>query len=273
MSDPYAEAEAFGTRLRYPEDNLPVVEQYPLKSIEDIDNMSVYCVEDHKRLGERIAEIREYRRLQGDNYFICGWVEGPLAEYCDIRDISLAMTDLYEYPERVHKALDIITESAIAFITAQVKAGAHCIGVGDAVCSLISPDLYREFCFEREKILIDHIHSQGALAKLHICGNTTAILPDVIKTGSDIIDIDHRVISVVNEATLLSARQVFSGNCDPVSVIQDGDELKIRTCTESFYTQAGKRCIVSAGCEITPGTAVENLTFFSKTAQSLRNPC
>lgn len=269
MSDPYAEAEAFGVKLSYQEDSLPVVLGYAVNSISDIDKLGIRKISEHDRLSERIKEIRRYRQHEGGKYFVSGWVEGPLAEYCDIRDISLALTDLYEYPEKVHKALDVITENAILFLTAQVREGAHCIGVGDSVCSLISPELYREFCFEREKTLIDHIHSLGAFAKLHICGNISAILPDVMRTGADIVDIDHRVKSVINEVPLLSPGQVFSGNCDPVSVIQDGEPVEIREEMISFFRQSEGRCIVSAGCEITPETSISNMLAFSMTAQAL----
>lgn len=259
MSDPYAEAEAFGVRLRYPENDLPVVEDYAVTDIEDINHLTVRKIDDHTRLRERIKEIDIYKKETGESIFICGWVEGPLAEYCDIRDISLALTDLYEYPDKVHLALDILTENAISFLTAQVRAGAHCIGIGDSVCSLISPELYREFCFSREKRLVDHIHSLGARAKLHICGNISAILDDVIRTGADIVDIDHRVLSVSDAVSLLSPGQVFSGNSDPVSVVQDGDEETIKVTAAAFFRNAGSRCIISAGCEITPGTSVTNL--------------
>jgi len=270
MSDAYAEAEAFGTVLSYPENDLPKVEHYALRDISDIDSLTVRKTSDHNRMKERIAEIGEYRQTTSGSFFICGWVEGPLAEYCDIRDINLALTDLYEYPDMVHKALDVITESAAGFITRQVKAGAHCIGIGDSVCSLISPELYMEFCFNREKALVDHIHSCGAYAKIHICGNISAILDDVIRTGSDIIDIDHRTGSVAEALPLLSARQVFSGKSDPVSVIQDGDEQIINESTRSFFEEAGSRAIVSAGCEITPGTGIENLRIFSAAARGLK---
>ena len=47
---------------------------------------------------------------------------------------------MYENPAKLKLALDIMTESAIGFITEQVRAGAHCVGIGDAVCSLISPE-------------------------------------------------------------------------------------------------------------------------------------
>lgn len=271
MSDPYAEAEAFGTVLSYPEDDLPQVRQYALLNIADIDGLMPVRTADHSRMQERIREIEIYMKKVPGEFLVCGWVEGPLAEYCDIRDINLALTDLYEYPDRVHKALDIITESAAAFIKAQVAAGAHCIGIGDSVCSLISPDLYNEFCFTREKFLVEQIHAAGALAKIHICGNISAILPDVIRTGSDIIDIDHRTGSVEETVRMLSAGQVFSGKNDPVRVVQDGDKELIRECTFSFFREAGGRSILSAGCEITPGTPVENLKYFGSLADELAN--
>jgi uroporphyrinogen decarboxylase len=270
MSDPYAEAEAFGTVLSYPENDLPIVQQYAVRDVSDIDRLKVNRTSDHSRLKERINEIGEYRQKTAGSFFICGWVEGPLAEYCDIRDINLALTDLYEYPDMVHKALDVITESAISFITDQVKAGAHCIGIGESVCSLISPELYSEFCFDREKVLVDHIHSRGAYAKIHICGNISAILHDVIRTGADIIDIDHRTGSVADVLVLMSGQQVFSGKSDPVSVIQDGDEVLIRQSISSFHEEAGRRVIVSAGCEITPGTGIENMKIFSAAARELK---
>jgi uroporphyrinogen-III decarboxylase len=270
MSDPYAEAEAFGTVIHYPDNDLPIVQNYAIRDISDIDRLAVIRTSDNRRMQERVHEITEYRVKSTDSFFVCGWVEGPLAEYCDIRDINLAMTDLYEHTERVHRALDIITESAAAFITGQVRAGAHCIGIGDSVCSLISPDLYNEFCFARQKALVEHIHSLGAYSKIHICGNISAILPDVIRTGANIIDIDHRTGSVADVMTLLRPGQVFSGKSDPVSVIQEGDKKLIMESTFSFFEEAGRRTIVSAGCEITPETSVENLMILSSLSGKLK---
>lgn len=269
MSDPWAEAEAFGTRLSYPEDDLPKVEYHAVAEIGDISRMKVLVPAEHTRMRARVEEIGIYSRETAGKLLICGWVEGPLAAYCDIRDINMAMTDLYEYPGEVHRALDIITESAIAFITPQIMAGAHCIGIGDSVCSLISPDLYLEFCFERERRLVEHIHSLGAIAKIHICGDISAILPDVIRTGADIIDIDHRTGPITGALKLLRAGQVFSGKSDPVSVLQDGDTELIRVSCNSFFREAGGRTILSAGCEVTPGTSAENLRFFSSMAGEL----
>lgn len=269
MSDPYSEASAYGTKLTYPENNLPQVTSFLVQTIDDIDKLKVIHVSDHERLKSRVNEIREFSRLVGNTQFICGWVEGPLAAYCDVRDLSAACLDMYENPDKLKLALDIMTESASGYITEQVKAGAHCIGMGDAVCSLISPDLYQEFVFPLEKALVDHAHSLGAMVKLHICGNTTGILPDMIKTGADIVDIDHLVTTMADFIPLFSAKQVPSGNSNPVSVIRDGTRESITESVKECYRTTNHRGIVSAGCEIPPDTSVENMIAYRDAAHAL----
>ncbi len=271
MSDPYAEAEAFGLKVEYPQNNLPISKGHVIKDIADIDKLNVPVIHKNERTLARIKEIEIFRKLVGDETLITGWVEGPLAEYCDIRDISTAFLDFYNYPEKLKKALDIMTEFSLDFITEQVKAGAHCIGIGDAVCSQISPDLYQHFIFEREKQQIDHVHSLGAIVKLHICGNTTAILPDMIKTGADIIDIDHLVTNMEDFIPLLSEGQVFSGNSDPVSVIKDGTTEEIQASVLLCHQQTNGRGIVSAGCEIPAATSYENMQEYMKSAHTVNS--
>jgi MtaA/CmuA family methyltransferase len=264
MSDPYAEAQAFGILVEFPEDDLPLERGGLLESLEDAGRISPYVVKDHPRLMNRVNEVKEFKRLVGDRYFTVGWVEGPVAEYGDIRGLSNAAMDFYDDPDAVHRILDVITESTLGLITEQVRAGADCIGIGDAFCSQIGPNLYRQFAFDREKYLVDHIHSLGAIAKLHICGNTSPLIPDMIKTGANIIDIDHMVSSMEPFSDLLGNEQVFSGSCDPVSVLQNGSEGLIHSDVLRCKRESGGRCIISAGCEVPPDTTLENMrTFFS----------
>ena len=269
MSDPWVEAEAFGMAFEYPANDLPKPKAPLLQDLRAVDALRVPRLAESPRMLNRIHEIEEFRRQVGDQYFIVGWVEGPMAEFADLRGLSAACTDLYDAPQEVTRAADIILENALQFITAQVRAGAHCIGIGDAACSVIGPKLYREFFWEREKILVEHIHSLGALAKLHICGKTTAILPEMIKTGADIVDVDHLVLSMVPFTPLLSDDQVLSGNSDPVSVIQDGRREDIENSVRACLQQTNGRGIVSAGCEITPDTSLENFGWYRDAALSL----
>jgi MtaA/CmuA family methyltransferase len=271
MSDPWAEASAFGIEIRYPEDALPVDTGGHLPDAQTASGIKVYNPLENSRCLGRIKEIGEYLKQVDNEYFIVGWVEGPVAEYVDLRGATGASLDLILEENSVQKAMDIITAGAIDFISLQIKAGAHCIGIGDAFCSQIGPELYNRFAFERQKELVDHIHKSGAIAKLHICGNTEAILPQMISTGADIIDIDHLVYSMEDYTCLLSPGQVLSGKADPVSIIQDGTSGDIFKVVNEDFKKAKGRCIISAGCEITPGTSVSNMNAFKLAASQFQD--
>jgi MtaA/CmuA family methyltransferase len=268
MSDPWAEASAFGLSIDYPEDSLPIDTGGHFPDALSASALRKYDPLKNSRCLNRIEEIKLYKKNCSDK-FIVGWVEGPVAEYVDLRRASNASLDLLMEPEAVQKAIDIIVESAIGFIEVQVKAGAHCIGIGDAFCSQIGPELYYQYAFDKQKLLVDCVHSLGAIAKLHICGDTSSILKGMIDTGADIIDIDHLVKDISSFTPLLGSKQVFCGKSDPVSVIQNGDGDMIRNSVIDDFMNSGRRCIVSAGCEITPGTSVEQMRIFRKAADIL----
>jgi MtaA/CmuA family methyltransferase len=268
MSDPWAEATAFGIEVEYPEDSLPVDKGGHLPDAMSAYNLKKFDPLKNIRCSNRIEEIRLFKNNAGDR-FIVGWVEGPVAEYVDLRGASNASVDLLVEPEAVQKAMDVIVESAMDFIDLQLKAGAHCIGIGDAFCSQIGPDLYYSYAFERQKKLVDFIHLNGGIAKLHICGDTGAILKGMIDTGADIIDIDHLVEDIAGNVRYLSKHQVFCGKSDPVTIIQNGSAEQITRSVEKDFLDSKGRCIVSAGCEITPGTTVENMRSFRMTAERL----
>ncbi len=267
MSDPWTEAEAFGVTVEYPEDNLPVDTGGRLPGLEAAASLHPYKPLEHARCINRINEIREFKRLAGDQYFIVGWVEGPVAAYADIRGLTEAAMDFLDDPEACGKAMDVIVGSAMEFISLQVEAGAHCIGIGDAFCSQIGPGPYRDLAFHREKRLVDHIHSLGAKAKLHVCGNTAPIMKDMIATGADIVDVDHLVPDVGSFTGFLSPTQSFSGKSDPVGVIQNGSPEQILESVRSCRSETGGRLIVSAGCEVPPDTTLDNMRAFRAAAE------
>lgn len=259
MSDPYAEAEAFGLKVDYPENGLPQERGRLLESAADAARLAAPDVRRAPRLLDRAREIEIFRRRCGDTRMICGWVEGPLAEYADLRGLGEACLDLYDEPDRVRETLRFLLETAKAFARLQAEAGAHCIGIGDAACSQIGPELYREFCRPLQAELVAEIHARGALAKLHICGNTTALLPDMLETGADIVDVDHLVPDLAPFVPRLRPGQAFWGKSDPVSRIQNGTPAEIRADVRRNRAEAGGRLITAAGCEIPPDTPPENL--------------
>ena len=152
---------------------------------------------------------------------------------------------------------------------AQIKAGADIIGLGDAVASQISPQMYNRFALPFEQRIFNAVHEMGALARLHICGDTTQILPDMVISGADIIDIDWMVDMGLAANTFRDGPTVC-GNFDPVGVLLRSTPEEVYTETMNCLRLGGDRCISAAGCEVPDGTPVENLQAQVKALQEYR---
>lgn len=266
MSDPVRETADFGTKLIIPEDEIPHPESVLLPEIEDVKKLQLFDPYSSVRILDRIKAIELFKKEMGNHYPILGWVEGPIAEASDLRGINNSLMDIVDEDseELFTLLLEKCTQQAILCAKAQVESGAHVIGMGDAAASLISRELYQEKVLPYEKRIVDAIHEAGGKVKLHICGDITHILEDIVTLGVDVIDIDW-MVDMERTLQLFDGVSIVNGNIDPVAVMLNGtvDEVKaaVRNCMQ---ISKGKACI-SAGCEIPKYTPYENLTVFTET--------
>jgi MtaA/CmuA family methyltransferase len=258
ISDPYREAADFGLEVDFPEDSLPVSRKPLLLDTEDIRKLVPPDPTTGRRMSDRLEAIRLFHEKVGGEVPIMGWVEGALAEAADLRGMYAVMIDLSLRPEWLEDLLEACVEVGIAFARAQVKAGAEFIGLGDAIASQISPAMYRHFALPYEQRIFREVHDLGAVARLHICGNTSRIIADMVTSGADIIDLDWMVD--MRSAAQQFGRQVsFLGNFDPVAVMLQGSPEDVFRATINCMNAGGPRSISGAGCEIPDGTPGENL--------------
>ena len=159
-----------------PDDDVPYAAEEMIKEYADIKKLKLNPVESAPRALDRVKAAELFFKEAGDEYPICGWVEGPVAEASDLRGINKFMEDLIIEPEFANELMDICVSNALAYAKAQIDAGCDIIGVGDAAASLIGPRLYEDMAFEHQKRLLCGIKQYGALTKLHICGNTTDLV-------------------------------------------------------------------------------------------------
>jgi uroporphyrinogen decarboxylase len=260
ISDPYRETSAFGAKITFDGNQSPKAEKL-IQSPEDVVklvNPDVYACE---RTFDRIKGVSYYRELLGSGFPLIGWVEGPLAETADLTGVSETMMNMIMEPDMVKDTQQICLQTAKDFAAAQIKAGSDIMGIGDAVCSQISLGMYDEFCLPLHKDLFDFIHAQGALVKLHICGNITHLLPSLSKTGIDILDIDW-MVDMAEAHRIMGPEVMICGNFDPVSIVMKGSRQLIK---EKYLETACKipyeNWIMMAGCEIPPATSVENMNY------------
>ena len=273
ISDPAREAADCGAAVHFYDDQPPALdEEHSL--LADKSAFHTLKMPDPLaggRMLDRIKAVRLFRERVGGEKFIEGWVEGPCAEAADLRGINRLMLDFGDDPAFVTDLFDCVTEQALRFAKAQIDAGADIIGVGDAAASLVGPRIYRKFVYPYEKRLVDGIHALGGRVRLHICGNTNRILPELATLGCELIDLDWMVPLHAARAAADAAgiRQVFTGNIDPVQIVRNGTPAQITAALENCFAESDRRnYIVAAGCEIPRDTAEENVLAMIRSAET-----
>jgi MtaA/CmuA family methyltransferase len=274
ISDPAVEASDLGAEIFYREDAPPAADEARalLADPRRLSTLTAPDPHDGPRMRKRIDVIRRLSREVGHEKAVEGWIEGPIAEACDLRGIGRIMTDFFDDSGFVRDLVAFVIEVEAAFAAAQVEAGADYIGIGDAAASLIGPDLYRQFVWEAEKTLVASVHRLGVPARLHICGNIVPLLDMIRDVGAELVDLDSMVPMAAARASL-GRGVALAGNINPVADLRDGTP---RHVTESLAAclrdAAGGPYAVAAGCEVPRDTPDENLRAMTEFARSHRPP-
>ena len=269
ISDPAVEAADLGAEVVYRDDAPPTIDEGNAV-LADTTRLARLKVPDPwagPRMRKRIDAIALLRKGV-DGQAVEGWIEGPIAEACDLRGVSTIMTDFYDDPSFVRDLIAFVFEVGMAFARAQVEAGADYIGVGDAAASLIGPEFYREFAWEYERKLVDELHRMGVPVRLHICGNITPLLTMLCDVKADIVDLDS-MVSVKEAREKLGPERCLSGNINPVSVLLNGTPALVAARLEECFGDAGGRFYaVAAGCEVPRDTPEQNLHAMARFAHA-----
>lgn len=270
-SDAFRLSADLGGEIVFPEDKAPYLLRPLVQSAGDINRIGrPDPLASGSRMADRVDAAARLAAGAGDRVAVLGWVDMPFAEACSICGVSEFMLSLLDDPAFAHDVLDRITLAVIDFALAQLRAGAHMIGAGDAAASLVSPALYSEFVLPYEQRVCDAVHAEGGLVKLHICGNTTSLLELMAESGADLYNVDHLVPLSRAKEVYAAAGKCFKGNLDPVAdMMQSTPERCRERALECIAVAQGSRFMLSAGCEIPAATSDEVFRAFCEAPQAV----
>jgi uroporphyrinogen decarboxylase len=269
LSDPYREAADMGLEVEFPEDDLPVRKKVLLETPEDLAKLRRVAADDGRRMSDRLDAVRTLVERVGHEVVVMGWVEGALALACDVRGDTHLMTDLFDRPEWVDELLELLVEQQIAFAREQVALGATMIGLGDAIASLVSPKQYRRFALPYEQRIFAAVKEAGAIPRLHICGDTNHLVPDMAQSGAEIVDLDWMVDLGKAAETFGDDGPAPCGNFDPVEIMLRGTPETVAAATRACKAAGGPRHFSAAGCEIPDDTPEANMQAHATTLHEI----
>lgn len=209
------------------------------------------------RMHDRIIAIQAMRRAVGFANSVVGWVEGPLALAAELRGLNNIMIDLVDDPAFVRRLLAFTADVAIRYAEAQVRAGADTIGMSDAAASLMGPDYYQALLWPEQMRVLTAIRRFGAITRLHMCGNTNALLPGMALLPADIVELDFPVV-LPHARQVLGPDRAILGNVSTIDDLLNGTPESVYQTTGQCHRTCGKYHIVGAGCEVSPLTPMDN---------------
>jgi uroporphyrinogen decarboxylase len=235
-------------------------------SRQDLDALRVPDPEDE--LGYVLEAIRQTKRALGGRVPLIGFAGAPFTIFCYMvegsgsKTFSKARRMMYQSPELAHALLQRITDATVAYLKAQVAAGANLIQVFDSWAGILSPQQYEAFaipyleqiCRALPEVPVT-LFSKGAFFALR----SLAAL-DCQTVGLDWhIDPAWARLEVGPNRTL-------QGNLDPCLLY--ADPATIRKGTEDMLRAFGPgRHIANLGHGVYPDTNPDHVKVFIETVQ------
>lgn len=264
MMDLSVEAEAFGAKIRFYEDDVPAVEKGIIDDIADAKDIKVPEA-GVGRTGICIEGIRKAKKEIRDIPVFCG-VIGPYSLAGRLFDMTELMMACFDSPEDVlillSKATDFITE----YIKAFKDAGADGVIIAEPAAGLLSPSLAQEFSMPFVRRIIDEVNSEDFVICYHNCGNAAGdMLSGISELGADIYHFGN-AIDLKKAIENLPHDSIVMGNVDPV-LFRNGSPDDIKEDVLRVYNECSMydNFMISTGCDVPAASKIENIhAYFEK---------
>lgn len=208
--------------------------------------------------------IRLVQEAVGETISIHGEVFSPFTYFMELFGYQAALMGLVTEPAKAKAILTRLAEPAIAWGTAQAKAGVDAVLISSAFAGggFISREMYAEFVLPYERMLTEAIHTACPDTPLytHTCGKLGDRLELLAATGTDGVDtLDPPPLgdSDLADAKARIGNKLFiKGNMNSVALLTDTrDQVAARARRALEAGKRGSGYILSTACSVAPRVA------------------
>jgi uroporphyrinogen decarboxylase len=180
------------------------------------------------------------------------------------KTFSKARTFLYQHPEASHRLLQLITDSTILYLKAQIAAGVNLVQLFDSWAGILSPKQYEIFSMPYIKQICDAITEVPKTVFAKGAFFARAALADI---NCDVIGLDWNM-SIEESKALVGNKKAFQGNLDPCILFADKNTVIAET--KQMLDAFGPNLIANLGHGVYPDTPLDNVKTFVQTVQAYR---
>jgi len=184
--------EPMGVDLRIEPEVGPIIDR-PIRSAADVDALRPF---DPTDVSFTLDAIRLVRRELDGKAAIIGFSGAPFTLACYLiegrpsRDYAIAKAFMYRESAAWHRLMERLSTMVMAYLRAQVDAGAQAVQLFDSWVGGLGPADYAAFVQPHVRRIFAGI---DGVPTIHFGTGTAALLELMAEAGGDVIGVDHRV--------------------------------------------------------------------------------
>lgn len=237
-----------------------------IETISDVDKMLV--ADPYEHLNYVLEAIKLTKKELNGRVPLIGFAGAPwtifayMIEGSGSKTFSKARKMLYTNPELSHKLLQKITDTTIAYLKAQIDAGADMLQLFDSWAGILPSNQYVEFSLP----YIDQIcNAINEVPKTIFAKGAYFALESLGSLKCDTIGVDWNMdIKMVRN--LVGETKTLQGNLDPCLLYADSKNIEMET-KNMLNTFGSNRHIANLGHGVYPDTNPENVKVFIQTVK------
>jgi MtaA/CmuA family methyltransferase len=271
-ADTWVTAEAMGAPVTLAEDDQPLSGNgVPrIQSSADVSTIPPPDATRHGRYPLMAEATRRVREGIGDDRFVVACFDQyPFSAACALMGVERAMLAPLDNPGLLRDVMQKTADYAVAYGKTLADAGADMLSAGDSPAGLLGPTAYEEIAAPLEREVIGRLKEETGLpVSLHICGDSSRLLPAMTQTGADVLELDHQVC-ITDAIRICGPDIALWGNLDPVGTFLSSTPEEVAETTTRVLRQVRElghlRFVASSGCTLAVGTPEENVRAFLAT--------
>jgi uroporphyrinogen decarboxylase len=246
----------------------------PVRCAADVDKLGI--PDPGRELRYVIDAVALVRRELGGRVPLIGFAGSPwtvgtyMVEGGGSKTFGLIKRMMYESPKVLHRLLDVLAQSTILYLNAQIAAGAQAVMLFDTWGGVLTPAQYEEFSLRYMAKVIDALtrESDGRrVPNIVFTKGGGAWLGKIAAIGCDAVGVDWTTdLGAARKA--VEGRVALQGNLDPSALFAPPETLRAETRRVLDSYGAGAGHVFNLGHGITPDVHPERVAVLVDSVQN-----
>jgi uroporphyrinogen decarboxylase len=267
LMDLSLEAECFGSKIRFSDDEVPAVTDNIVTNMQSAQALKI----PHINTGRTAVYIEAAQKAVDmiNNKPVLAGTIGPFSLAARIVGVSDAMIYCYEEPDMMHTVLQKTSGFLTEYINEYKKAGVNGVVMAEPVTGMLSPDLAHNFSEPYVKKIIDEVHDDEFIIVYHNCGSAVIHMIDsLLAVNADAYHFGNAV-EMAQVMRCIPQNIIAMGNISPAEQFRGGTPESVRKATRELLEQCGHypNFVISSGCDIPPLSSWDNISAFFDTVK------